>query len=125
MHEYVPYVACEDARAAIRWYCHVFAATCIEFIADGPVNVAHAELLSGAARMFVSSVYPEQHLHAASILPTTASAVFVVCAAIADPLERAIATGAILLRPIEVQKTAKIRDPFGHVWILYQTGLDS
>ena len=125
MHEYVPYVACDDARAAIRWYCHVFAATCIEFIADGPVHVAHAELLSGEARFFVSSVYPEQQLHAAHTLPTTSSAVVVVCGAIADPLERALATGATLLRPVEVDRNAKFRDPFGHVWILYQTGLQT
>ena len=125
MHEYVPYVACEDARAAIRWYCTVFAATCIEFIADGSVNVAHAELLSGEARFFVSSVYPEQQLHAAHTLPTTSSAVVVVCGAITEPLERALASGATLLRPVEPDRSAKFRDPFGHVWILIQTGLQT
>ena len=87
--------------------------------------MSHTPNCCGEARFFVSSVYPEQQLHAAHTLPTTSSAVVVVCGAIAEPLERALASGATLLRPVEADRSAKFRDPFGHVWILYQTGLQT
>ncbi len=123
MNEFIPYLACEPARAAIGWYCHVFDAVCSEFIADGPILVAHAELMTSQTRFFVSSVYADHHLHDARNQTSVSSAVVVVCTSIAEPLARALASGATLLRPVEAQRTAKLRDPYGHVWFLRQASL--
>lgn len=123
MNEFIPYLACEPARTAISWYCHVFAAVCSELIADGPERVAHAELNIGQSRFFVSSVYEDHHLHDPRTQTSVASAVAVVCTTIANPLARALTTGATLLRPVEVGRYAKFRDPFGHIWFLNQVSL--
>jgi len=123
MDECIPYLSCESARHAIPWYCTVFDALCVEFIADGPVMVAHAELIRGDARFFVSSVYPAEQLHDARQFSAVATAVVLMCADIHAPLDRALANGATLLRPVVARQNAKIRDPFGHVWILRQATL--
>ena len=120
MSDCVPYVACTPARQAVAWYCAVFAAQCSEFIPDGPELVAHAEVMTPGGRFFVSSVYPEQHLHDARESATTSTAIVFVCADIAPVVERALAQGATVLRPMVPGQNAKIRDPYGHVWIIFQ-----
>ena len=123
MSDCVPYLACTPARHAITWYRNVFVATCSEFIADGAELVAHAELMTPNGRFFVSSVYPEQHLHDGQAQATTSSAVVFLCADIQPVVARAIAAGATTLRPIVPGQNAKFRDPFGHVWIVVQQTL--
>ncbi|MFM2032011.1 MAG: hypothetical protein RLZZ297_776 [Chloroflexota bacterium] len=123
MADIVPYLACTPARQAVAWYAKVFDATCTEFIPDGSELVSHAELSTASARFFVSSVYPEQHLHDGRSAETTTTAVVFLCTDIAPVTERALAAGATLLRPIAPGHNAKIRDPFGHVWIIFQQRL--
>lgn len=120
MSDCIPYLACTPARHAIAWYCNVFGATCHELSADGAELVAHAELTTPNGRFFVSSVYPEQHLHDGRTQTSTSTAVVFLCQDMQSVVDRAIASGAILLRPVVAGQNAKIRDPFGHTWIIVQ-----
>jgi uncharacterized glyoxalase superfamily protein PhnB len=101
----------------------VFGATCTEFIADGADLVAHAELMTPNGRFFVSSVYPEQQLHDGRNDATTSTAVVFLCADLQPVVDRAVATGATLVRPVAPGHNAKFRDPYGHVWIIFQQNL--
>lgn len=123
MQTCVPYLSCEPARQAIQWYCTVYEMVCVEFIPDGSQMVAHAELVNGDVRFFVSSIYPTEHLHNAQSLPTVATAIVMLCDDVQPVLERALAGGATLTRPIVAGNNAKIRDPYGHIWILRQATL--
>lgn len=123
MHTCIPYLSCDPARQAIQWYCTVYELTCVEFIPDGASLVAHAELMNGEVRFFVSSVYPTEQLHNAQTLPTVATAIVVLCNDFKPLLERALAGGAKLTRPVVAGNNAKIRDPYGHMWILRQATL--
>lgn len=123
MSDCIPYLACTPARHALAWYCTVFGATCSEFIADGDDLVAHAELMTPHGRFFVSSVYPEQFLHDGRTASSTSTAVVFLCSAIQPVIDCALAHGATLLRPVVPGHNAKFRDPFGHVWIVFQQAL--
>jgi len=120
MSDCIPYLACTPARHAVDWYCHVFGATCSELIADGTERIAHAQLTTANGRFFVSSVYPEQHLHDGRTQVSTSTAIVFLCPDIQMLVDRAVAAGAILLRAVVVNQNAKIRDPFGHTWIIVQ-----
>jgi uncharacterized glyoxalase superfamily protein PhnB len=119
----IPYLSCESARQAIHWYCTVFEMVCVEYISDGATLVAHAELVHGEARFFVSSVYPSEQLHDARTYPSVATAIVLLCADFQPMLTRAFAGGANLVRPVVAGNNAKIRDPYGHIWILRQATL--
>ena len=120
MSDCIPYLACTPARHAVDWYCNVFGATCSELVADGAERIAHAELTTANGRFFVSSVYPEQHLHDGRTQMSTSTAVVFLCPQLDVLVERAVSNGATLLRAVVAHQNAKFRDPFGHTWIIVQ-----
>ena len=123
MEACIPYLSCETARRAIQWYCTVYELNCVEFIPDGATLVAHAELMNGNVRFFVSSVYPSEQLHDAQAIPTVATAIVLMCDDMQPILTRALTNGATLVRPVVAGHNAKIRDPYGHMWMLRQATL--
>jgi uncharacterized glyoxalase superfamily protein PhnB len=85
----VPYLVIEGAAAAIDWYRDVLGAVEVDRQVGGAGRVAHAELrIDDVVALF----------------------------------ERMVAAGATPIRqptaPDLPLQTAKVRDPFGHVWLL-------
>ena len=117
----LPYLTVADARAAIRWYTDTFGAS----VAGEPIvmddgRIGHAELTIGDGVLYLADEYPEMGLRAPTPGATSVSLMLPVADTDAT-LMRSRASGADVERePYENYgtRTATIRDPFGHRWML-------
>lgn len=117
----LPYLTVGDARAAIAWYRDAFGAV----VVGAPIvmeddRIGHAELAVGGGVLYLADEYPEMGLRAPAAGLTSVSLML----SVADTdiaLTRARRAGAEVERePYEGHgsRTATIRDPFGHRWML-------
>ncbi|WP_236790242.1 VOC family protein [Amycolatopsis sp. GM8] len=115
-----PYLAVSDARRAIEFYVEVFGATRRGdpiVMPDG--RIGHAELAIGDAVLMLAEEF-EEIGHVAS--PGGAS-VRIEVSDVDGAVERAVARGAELLRPVGDSgygRGGAIRDPFGQRWLVSQ-----
>jgi PhnB protein len=117
-----PYLIVRNAAEAILFYNRAFDAieTARFDAADG--RIAHAELGIGDGRIYIADEFPEQSIFA----PQAGFDPPVILDLDVNDVEawvtRALALGATLVRPLDLPpdglQTGKIRDPFGHVWLL-------
>ena len=116
-----PYLVVDGAAAAIDFYVAAFGA--VEqhrLVDDGDGRIGHAEIVIGNSRVMLADEFPE----AGAISPTTrggSSTSFTVEVPDVDAVfARAIALGAVELRPVTDQfyghRQGTFRDPFGHQW---------
>jgi PhnB protein len=119
----VPYLVIEGAAAAIDWYRDVLGAVEVDRQVGGAGRVAHAELRIGDSSVYLG----EEHPHLEGIFaPPRVGGTPVYLALETDDVvalfERMVAAGAAPIRPPTDPalpfQTAKVRDPFGHVWLL-------
>jgi uncharacterized glyoxalase superfamily protein PhnB len=122
IHEVFPYLLVRDAKAAIAFYAQAFGATEKYRLTEPSGRIGHAELDLGPLVLMIADEFPEYgmlgpqgdqgsgcviHLHVDDADAMAAGAV---------------AAGATLLMPPTDQfygeRSARIRDPFGHVWLL-------
>ena len=118
-----PYLIVDGAAAAIDWYCATFGAVEVTRMTGGAGRIAHAELRIGPASIFVA----DEHPHYESIVgPAAVGGTPVYLDLETDDVvavfDAAVAAGATPIRPptdpaMAVQ-AAKVRDPFGHVWLI-------
>jgi PhnB protein len=122
----VPYLVIEGAAAAIDWYRDVFGAEEINRQVGGAGRVAHGELRIGSSTIYLG----EEHSHLENIFgPGRIGGTPVYLDVETDDVdalfERAVAAGATAVRqptdPALPFRSAKVRDPFGHVWLLTTT----
>lgn len=117
-----PYLAVLDARRAIAWYVDVLGATGGEapiVMPDG--RIGHAELELNGARLYLADEFPELGVVAPRPGEGAAVTLHAVVADVDGLARRAVAAGAVLDRPPEDGpggRTAVLRDPFGHRWLL-------
>lgn len=117
----LPYLTVADARAAIDWYRDTFGAELIgEVIRMDDGRIGHAELAMTGGVLYLADEFPDLGLQAPG--PVTNSVSLMVQVSDTDAaLARARAHGAQVQRePYEGHgaRTAAIRDPFGHRWLL-------
>ncbi|BBX09788.1 VOC family protein [Mycolicibacterium aichiense] len=117
----LPYLTVADARAAIDWYRDAFGA---ELIGDPIVmddgRIGHAELSVSGGVLYLADESPDLGLQAPQRGVNSVS-LMVEVADTDAALARARAQGAEVQRePYEGHgsRTATIRDPFGHRWML-------
>jgi PhnB protein len=117
-----PYLVVKGAAQAIEYYKKVFGAT--ETVRmDGPDGkVGHAELKIGNSHIMLADENPKMgqgYTSAASIGASPVS-LYVYIPDVDRVVERAVAEGAKLLRPVADQfygdRSGFIQDPFGHLW---------
>ena len=122
-----PYLIVDGAAAAIEWYRTAFGAEEVTRMTGGAGRIAHAEIRIGEASVFVA----DEHLHYEAIVgPTKAGGTPVYLDLETDDVgglfAAAVAAGATVIRaPTDPQmavQSAKVRDPFGHVWLITRTG---
>jgi PhnB protein len=121
-----PYPILDEAAAAIDWYQRVFGATEVTRMTGGAGRIAHAELRIGQSSIFVA----DEHPHYEGIVgPSRVGGTPVYLDLETDDVravfDAAIAAGGTAIRPptdaqLPVQ-SAKVRDPFGHVWLITRT----
>jgi PhnB protein len=114
-----PYLCAKDAAAAIAFYQEAFGATETSRMSDGG-KVAHAELAINGASIFLSDEYPEIDVLSPQSLGGSPVTLHLTVPDVDAVVERAVAAGAQLLRPVADQfhghRNGKLKDPFGHVW---------
>lgn len=116
------YLRVRDTPAAIDFYAEAFGAVERFRLVEPSGRVGHAELEFGPAVVMLSDAFPEYGIHA----PGDGDETFVALHLHVDDADalaaRAVAAGATLLMPPTDQfygeRSAKLRDPFGHVWLL-------
>jgi PhnB protein len=117
-----PLLCTDDAAAAISFYQTVFDATVrMRFVApDG--RIGHAELVIGDALVMVVDDYPELGLRPPTALGGASVSVAMYVADVDAVVERAVAAGATVVRPVENRfygdRNGQVVDPFGHVWAI-------
>jgi PhnB protein len=118
-----PYLIIEGAASAIDWYCEAFDAVEVARQTGGAGRVAHAELRIGESSIFIG----EEHPHLEDIFGPHrigGSPVYLDLETddVAATFDRAVSAGATAIRrptdPDLPLQSAKIRDPFGHIWLI-------
>jgi PhnB protein len=111
-----------DGRKAIEFYKRVFGATESMFMADTEGRLMHAEIKIGDSTVMIGEERPEWHNHSPRSLGGSPVVLHLYVENVDTVAEKAIDAGAEILFPVEDQfygdRSGRIKDPFGHVWII-------
>ena len=117
-----PYLAVDDAAAAIDYYTKVFGAREVVRM-DGPGGTfGHAELQIGDSRVMLSDAFPQSTTRPPKELGGTTASVFMYVEDVDAVVKGAVDAGATITMEVADQfwgdRFGAITDPFGHVWSL-------
>jgi PhnB protein len=119
-----PYLIVRNAEAAIDFYKRVFDAEETMRLAEPSGRVGHAEIKLGDAMVMLAEEHPEIGMLSPLAANTTSSFLHLHVADVDGMTQRAADAGAKIISPPKTQfygeRSAKIQDPFGHVWMLGQ-----
>src|SRR5688572_27415177 len=117
-----PYLSVKDGEAAIEFYKKAFGATEVMRM-PGPEGkgIGHADLvLFGRMHVMLADEYPEMGHTSPKTLGGSPVMLHIYVEDVDATVERAVAAGAKLVRPVEDQfygdRLGAIEDPFGHKW---------
>lgn len=117
-----PYIVIKGAAKAIEYYKKVFGAAEVVRMNSPDGKVGHAELQIGNSRIMLADENPKmgQGYTSATTLGASPVSLYVYLPDVDRVIERAVAEGAKILRPVEDQfygdRSGFIQDPFGHLW---------
>jgi len=122
-----PYLIVDGAAEAIEWYRDAFGAVEVTRMTGGAGRIAHAEIRIGEAALFLADEHPH---YEAIVGPAKVGGTPVYLDLetddVAGVFAAAIAAGATEIRaPTDPQlavQSAKVSDPFGHVWLITRSG---
>jgi len=122
-----PYLIVDGGAQAIDWYRDVFGAVEVSRATGAAGRVAHAELRIGGSSIYLGDEHPHlEDIFAPPRIGGTPVYFDVETDDVAALFERAVAAGAGAIRhptsPEQPLQTAKVRDPFGHVWLITRSG---
>jgi PhnB protein len=122
VQELFPYLIVRDAKAAIEFYQRVFGAEEMFRLAEPSGRIGHAQLKLGAAVIMLADEYPERGIQSPLAFGGTGSFLHLHVGDVDEITNRAVKAGAKILVEPKTQfygeRTSKIVDPFGHVWML-------
>jgi PhnB protein len=118
-----PYLAVRNARAAIAFYIAAFGARQMLLIEEQDGRIGHATLGIGPAEIYLADEHPEfENVVGPEILGGTSVTLDLEVDDVDAAVERAVAAGATLIRPPDHPESGvqagKVRDPFGHIWLI-------
>jgi uncharacterized glyoxalase superfamily protein PhnB len=117
-----PYLAVDDAAAALEWYAAALGATELMRYTGDDGRVGHAEIVMHGAHLYLSDAYPEIGVVAASAQEGSSMALHLDVQNVDHVFDRAVGAGATSQREPADQthgsRTATILDPYGHRWML-------
>jgi PhnB protein len=119
-HTVTPYLAVDDAAAAIEYYKRAFGAKERERM-DGPDGkIGHAELEIGDSLVMLSDPFPQGSTRPPSELGGTSASVFLYVDDVDSVVQKAVDSGASVTMEVADQfwgdRFGTVTDPFGHVW---------
>ncbi len=117
----IPYLAVDDARAAMAFYATVFGAAPVdgELFEMDDGRIGHVTLEVGDARFYLSDEYPEMNVQGPKARGGTTVAIVIHVDDADATLATALQAGAEPERPVENQHGARsgwFQDPWGHRW---------
>jgi PhnB protein len=118
----IPYLMVRDAAAALSFYAEAFGAReRVRWpLPDG--RIGHAEIELSDEQVWLADESPELGCPGPQTLGGAGAMVFVYLPDVDSICARAVAAGAVVVRPLADQfwgdRTVTLRDPFGHVWTL-------
>ena len=119
-HDVTPYLSIRGAAAAIEFYKKALGAAEVMRMPGPEGKLGHAEIRIGGSRVMLSDEYPEMDFLGPQTRGGTSVHLHVYVRDVDAVVERAVAAGAKLLRPVEDKfygdRTGTLQDPFGHVW---------
>ena len=119
-----PYLAVHDAVAAIEFYKNAFGATeVMRMPGEDGKGIGHADLLLfGRTHLMLSDEAPQMNHRGPRALGGTPVMLHLYVDDADAVIDRAVAAGAKLVRPVEDQfygdRAGGIEDPFGHSWFI-------
>jgi len=115
------YLRVPDAAAAIDFYEKAFDARERYRLMMGD-RVGHAELAFGDSCVMLSAEFPEMGVVGPRSLGGTTVTMCLYVADVDAVVERALAAGATLKRPVQDEfygdRAGQVEDPFGYVWMI-------
>jgi PhnB protein len=116
----MPYIAVDDAAAAIEYYTNAFGAKERARMDTPDGKIGHAELEIGGAVLMLSDALPQFETRSPSELGGTTVSIFMYVEDVDATVKKAVAAGATLTMEVEDQfwgdRFGIVRDPFGHLW---------
>jgi PhnB protein len=119
-HTVTPYLAVEDAAAAIDYYKKVFGAT-ERVRMDAPDGkIGHAELEIGDSLVMLADAVPQFSTRAPTEVGATTASIFLYVEDVDAVVKGAVDAGATVLMEVADQfwgdRFGTVQDPFGHQW---------
>ncbi len=119
-----PYLIVRDCPAAIEFYKRVFAAEEVMRLAEPSGRIGHVELKLGAAMIMLAEEYVDRGVMSPLAYGGSGSMLHLHVANVDEMTSRAAEAGAKILAEPKTQfygeRSSKIQDPFGHIWLLGQ-----
>jgi PhnB protein len=119
-HTVTPYLAVDDAQAAIDFYERAFGAKERGRMAGPEGTIAHAELEIGDSVVMLSDPLPQFQTKPPKEVGAHTAAVFLYVENVDEVVQRAVDAGATLTLPVDDQfwgdRFGAVTDPFGHMW---------
>jgi PhnB protein len=121
-HSVTPYLIVKGATQALGFYRDAFGAEVLVRM-DWPGGlVGHAEIRIGSSIVMLADEFPDMGIRSPQTLGGSGFSLMVYVEDVDTAFPRALAAGAVELRPLEDQfygdRSGTLRDPFGHVWTL-------
>ena len=129
VHGVTPYLIVDGAAAAIDWYRDAFGAVEVTRMTGGAGRVAHAEIRIGTSSIFLGDEHVNyEDIHGPHRIGGTPVYLDLETDDVAALHDRAVAAGATSIRaptdPAMAVQAAKVRDPFGHIWLITRSSGD-
>lgn len=119
-HSVTPYLIVDGAAAAIEFYKKVFGATEVMRMPAPGGRIGHAEIMIGDSHVMLADENAEMNARSPKSVGGSPLSLLVYVEDADKTVERAVAAGARLDRPVENKfygdRMGGIEDPFGHQW---------
>jgi PhnB protein len=120
-----PYLCARNCTAALEFYKNAFGAEELLRWPEPDGRIGHAEIRIGEAVIMLADEFPEIGVVSPQSLNGTTVTMALTVPNVDEMVGRAVEAGAALLAPAEDHsygmRSGKIRDPFGHRWIIGTT----
>jgi PhnB protein len=115
-----PYLAVDDASAAIEYYKKAFGAKERVRMDTPDGKIGHAEVEIGDSLVMLSDPFPQATTRPPAELGGTSASVFLYVDDVDAVVRKAVDAGATVTMDVADQfwgdRFGSIRDPFGHIW---------
>lgn len=117
-----PYLCCKRAADALEFYKAAFGAAETLRWLDDAGRISHSEMQVGSSTIFVADEHPEAGILSPETIGGSPVTLVLEVADVDRTFATAIASGATELRPLKTEsygRNGKLRDPFGHEWMVF------